>query len=411
VAQVLITPSIIAKEALIQLENNLVMGDKVHREYKDEFVKIGNTVTIRRPVKFVVTTGATRVNQNVHETTTTLVIDQRRHVSWTFSAQDLTLTIDQYSERYIKPAMIALANDVDTSLCNEGATKFFNMVGTPGTTPADFAALADVAQRMDEMAIPDDMNRCLILNPAARWAMADGLSTVFNAEITGDTVRKGRLGEIAQFQIYGDQNIVAQTTGIYSGTPLVEIAPAITNPNVVGGGNITSAIQIDGFTGTVTDALREGDILTFGNCFDVNPLSKVSTGVLKQFVVTADADTSSGAVVALVYPSFNDGGVTDTAAYQNCTALPINNAVVVIAGTANTAYPQNLAFHKNALGLVMVPIELPDSAVFKARADWRGYSIRVVKAYDIDADEETIRLDILYGVRDLYPELGVRLVG
>lgn len=410
-ANVLINPSIIAKEALFQLENNLVMGDKVHREYKNEFVKIGNTVTIRRPTQFVATAGATRVNQDVHEPTTSIVIDNRQHVSWTFSAQDLTLTIEEYSERYIKPAMITLANTVDLALTTLAAESFFNQVGTPGSTPADFGAIAAVAQRMDEMAIPDDMQRCLVLNPAARWTIADGLGAVFNAEITGDTIRRGRLGEIANFQIYGDQNIIAQQVGTYSGTPLAEIAPAITNPNTAGGGNVTSAIQIDGMTGTVTDALRKGDVLTFAGCNAVNPVSKVDTGRLAEWVVTANADTTAGVVVALVYPSFNDGTVSSTAAFQNCTALPLDTAVVTIKGSSGVSYPQNLAFHKNALALVMVPIELPDSAVFKARADWRGYSIRVVKAYDIDEDEEIIRLDILFGVRDIYPELGVRLVG
>ena len=177
-ANVLINPSIIAKAALFQLENNMVMGDKVHREYKNEFVKIGDSVTIRRPTQFVVSDGATRVNQDVHEPTTSITIDQRKHVSWKFSAQDLTLTIEQYSERYIKPAMIQLANKIDLTLCQEGALKFFNVVGAAGTTPADFAALAAAAQRMDEMGIPDDMNRCLVLNPAARWTMADGLGAV-----------------------------------------------------------------------------------------------------------------------------------------------------------------------------------------------------------------------------------------
>ena len=119
-ANTLITPAIIAKEALFHLENNVIMGQKVHRQYKKEFVKIGDTVTIRKPVKFTVTDGAVRSNQDVIEETTSIVIDQRKHVSWSFSTQDLTLTIEEYAERYIKPAMINLANTIDRSLCVEG---------------------------------------------------------------------------------------------------------------------------------------------------------------------------------------------------------------------------------------------------------------------------------------------------
>jgi len=145
--------------------------------------------------------------------------------------------------------------------------------------------------------------------------------------------------------------------------------------------------------------------------FAVNPVSKKTLSYLQQFVVTADVATTAGAGSATVYPDLNDGTTASTAAFQTVSALPANNAAITILGTAATIYPQNLGYHQNALALVTVPLELPDSAVFKARADWRGYSIRVVKAYDIDEDEEIIRLDILFGAKAIYPELGVRLWG
>lgn len=403
----IITPSLIAKEALFHLENNIIMGQKVHRQYKKEFVKIGDTVTIRKPVKFTVTDGATRSNQDVIEETTSIVINSRKHVSWSFSTQDLTLTIEEYAERYIKPAMIALANKVDRDLCVEGAQKFFNSVGTPGTTPADFTVLANAGQKMDEEPVPDDGYRCLVLNPAARWSLSDGMGGtgsggIFNAEIVHGMVRRGRLGEIANFDIYGDQNIANHTVGTYSGTPLVNDASFTNDTNVV---------AIDGMVGSVTGAMKAGDVFTIAGVNSVNDVSKEDSGVLQQFVVLADADTTAGALSVTVYPDINDGSTASTAAFQTVTALPADNAAITIVGSSATSYPQNLAFHQNALALVTVPLELPDSAVFKARADWRGYSIRVIKDYDIDADEEIIRLDILYGVKAIYEELGVRVWG
>jgi len=404
----LITPSIIAKEALFQLENNVIMGDKVHRTYKNEFVKIGDTVTIRKPVKFSVSTGATRVNQDVVETTTSIVVNQRKHVSWNFSTQDLTLTIEEYAERYIKPAMIVLANDIDRSLCLEGKNTFFNLTGTPGTTPATFAALGGVAQRMDDVPVPDDGMRVLVLNPAARWALANGLggtgsAGVFNADIVQGMVRRGRLGQIANFDIYGDQNIVTHTTGTWTGTPLVNNAAFVNNTNVV---------AFDGMVGAQAGALRQGDIFTIAGVFAVNDISKATLPTLKQFVVTADVTTAGGAGSATVSPTLiNGSGTGIPASYQNVSALPADNAAITIVGSSAVLYPRNLGFHQNALALVTVPLELPDSAVFKARADWRGYSIRVIKDYDIDTDNEIIRLDILYGVKAIYPELGVQLTG
>lgn len=406
-ANSLITPSVIAKEALFHLENNVIMGQKVHRQYKKEFVKIGDTVTIRKPVKFTVTTGATRSNQDVIEETTSIVINQRKHVSWNFSSQDLTLTIEEYAERYIKPAMIVLANDVDAQLCIEGSLEFFNLVGTPGTTPDDFQVLADCGQKMDEEPVPDDGQRCMVLDPAARWGLAAGMGGtgsggIFNAEIVHGMVRRGRLGEIANFDIYGDQNVRKHLVGTHSGAPLVNDASFA---------NDTDLVAFDAMTGTQTGALLKGDIITIAGVNSVNDVSKIDSGQLQQFVVVADVNTSSGAGTVQVFPDINDGSTTSTAAFQTVSALPANNAVIVIVGTANTLYPHNLAFHKNALALVTVPLELPDSAVFKARADWRGFSIRVIKDYDIDEDEEIIRLDILYGVKAIYPELGVKIIG
>lgn len=404
-ANTLITPSIIAKEALFHLENNLIMAQHVHREYKNEFVKVGDTVSIRKPVKFVASDGATRSNQDVIESSTSIVVDQRKHVSWKFSTQDLTLTVEDYSERYIKPAMIALANKVDSAICETGATKFYNLVGTPGTTPSSFSDVKNVAKRMDKIPVPDDGSRRLVLDSDGRWELADGMGGsgsggIFNAEIVGDMVRRGRLGNIANLEIYGDQNIYQHTVGAHDGTPLVNDASFANDSNTV---------AFDGMTSSVSGALKAGDVFTIAGVNSVNDVSKQNTGELHQFVVLEDVATTTGAGSASVYPTLNDGSTK--AAYQTVTALPADNAAITVVGTASTAYPQNLGFHKNALALVTCPLELPDSAVFKARANWRGLSIRVIKAYDIDSDDEVIRLDILYGTKAIYPELGVRLVG
>ena len=412
----LITPSIIAQEALFQLENNTVMGDKVHRQYRKEFVKIGDSVTIRRPVQFVVSDGAVRVNQDVIEPTTSITIDQRKHVSWLFSTQDLTLTIEEYSERYIKPAMIQLANNIDQSLALEGAQQFFNFAGVPGTTPSSFADLAAVAQVMDEFAVPDDYNRCLVLDPAARWSVADGLGAVFNAEITGDTVRRGRLGEIANFNIYGDQNIQnLAAPGIDMTGALVNDA-ALANQGPPSSALSSYALAVDTLAGAA-GTVAAGTKFTIPGVFAVNPVSKQSTGQLQEFTVVADATVAANAATLQIYPVINDGTTAAIAAFQTVSVpgglAALNNAALTVVNQDNSdAGPtHNLAFHTNALALVTVPLELPDSATFKARADWRGYSIRVVKDYDIDQDEEIIRLDILYGVQAIYPELGVVLYG
>src|SRR3972149_7939318 len=173
-----LVPTVIAAEALMQLRNNMVMGGLVHREYKNEFRKAGSSIQIRRPVKFTRQSGAVRVGQDVTEGYITLTLSNRHHVSWAFATQDLTLTIEDYSERYVTPACIELANGVDSDLLGLYDDIGWS-VGTPGTTPATFSVLGDAAVKLDNAACPDDGRRSTVLNPAARWAMADALKGTF----------------------------------------------------------------------------------------------------------------------------------------------------------------------------------------------------------------------------------------
>jgi hypothetical protein len=415
VANTLITPSIIAKEALVQLENNLVMANQVHREYKKEFDGgQGSTVSIRKPVKFYTSDGATRVNQDVEEKSTTIVVDQRKHVSWKFSTQDLTLSVEQYSERYIKPAAITLANTVDQSLFGL-YTAVWNHVGTPGTTPADYASVAAAAQRLDEMAVMSD-SRCMMLNPAARYAVAGNQLTLDSVGTKGKSAyERAELGEIAMFRTFSTQNVKSHTTGAHGGTPLVNGASQnVTYANATGS-NWSQSLITDGWPVSAT-VLKAGDVITLAGVYAVNPVpGEGSTGktvmpYLQQFTVLSDATTDAtagGPATLTISPPIITSGP-----FQTVDAAPADNAAITVkTGTASTAYPQNLGFHKNAFALVTVPLEMPDGAAFKARESHNGLSIRVVKDYDIDADEDIIRLDILYGKKAIYPDLACRLTG
>lgn len=397
----LITPSIIAKEALMQLENNLVMGDNVHKDYKKEFVKVGDTVSIRKPVKFVAKDGAVRVNQDVTETTTTITIDKRKHVSWNFSSQDLTLKVEDYSERYIKPAAIALANQIDSDLCSL-YSDIPNVVGTAGTTPATFAAIAGVAQRLDEGAVPRDARR-MVLNPAAHWGLVGGdLKGLFNENLVKDLVRKGFLGTVAQMDFLMDQNIQAHTCGSRTATGGTTSAASVESATTV-------AITGAGANKTVV----KGDVFTIAGVYAINPVSRQSTGVLKQFTVTEAATLgSSGEGTLKVSPSIiSTAALGPNEPYATVSALPASGAAVVFVGTASTVYPMNLGFHKNAFALVTCPLQVPDGVAFSSSETHKGVSIRVVKDYDVTNDVEIIRMDILYGVKTIFPELGCRLIG
>ena len=407
----LITPSMIAKEALMQLENNLVFANQVHREYVKEFTGgQGSTVAIRRPVKFNTTDGATLTKQDVDEKSTNIVVDQRKHVGWEFSTQDLTLSIEEYSERYIKPAAITLAQTVDRSIASLYSS-VWNSVGTPGTTPANFAAVAAAAQRLDEMAV-EASPRTLAANPAAAYAIAGNQTTL---EAVGDVRRtayeEAMVGRVAKFDMFSTQNVVNHTVGPLGGTPLVNgAAQNVTYANAVGN-TWSQTLVTDGWTAAAALRVRAGDVFTIAGVFAVNPVpgegSKQVMSYLQEFTVLADASsTGAGAATLTISPPMITSGP-----HQTVSAAPADNAALTFRGTANVAYPQNLAFHKNAFALVTVPLEMPDGVSFKARETHKGLSMRVIKDYDITNDVEIIRLDVLYGRKAIYPDLAARLWG
>lgn len=412
-ANTIITPSVIAKEALAQLENNLVLSNQVHREYKKEFTGgVGESVSIRKPVKFYTADGATRENQNVEEKSTSISVNQRKHVSWKFSTQDLTLSIEEYSERYIKPAMITLANTMDAS-GHALYKRVWNSVGTPGTTPSSFGNVANAAQRLDEMAVMAD-NRTMMLNPAAHYAVAGDQLTLDAVGTMGKSAYEDAMvGRIAKFATFSTQNVSNHTVGVATGSPKVNGGSQnVTYANTTGAN--TQTLNTDGWTNSTSGILKAGDVFTIAGVYAVNPVpGEGSTGkqvlpYLQQFTVIADADSgaSTGPAALTISPAI----ITD-GPFQTVSAAPADNADITVLGTGGTAYPQNMGFHKNAFALVTVPLEMPDGAAFKARESHNGLSLRVVKDYDIDSDEDIIRIDSLYGWDAIYPDLACRLWG
>jgi len=421
----LLTPTVIVREALRLFKNNLVMGNLVYRDYEAEFPgvpKVGGSVQIRKPVKFKVTKSRVRVTSTITEQYITLTVATQAHVSWQFSTVDLTLTIEEYSARYIRPAAAALANQVDADLCGLYAD-VPNMVyeSTGFVTPHTFMVLGKAMQKMDEEAVPPD-DRVVVFNPAAHWAFANALSNWNFKEGGEQALRKGFLGRIANAEIFMDQNIKTHTYSTYVTAAATEARVAIcsTADSAAGGGLPTGVgvgvsqnqkiLVVDANGGnTAVAVMAAGDQFEIAGCYAVNPMSGESTGSLRQFVVTTAAYMSTvSTAVDTPIPFYPD--MIHTGPYKTVDTIPALGALVTVYGGTGEPYPQNLAFHKNAFALVMVPLEMPDG-VWGARETEDGISIRVVKDYGIDADVETIRLDILYGVKTIYPELACRIYG
>lgn len=337
------------------------------------------------------------MNQNVSESNTSIVINNQQHVSWSYASSDLTLTIEKYSERYILPAMIAIANQVDYDLTGL-ATDVPSVVGTGGTAVTSFATSVQlVGQRMDEQAVPR-AQRILVLDPRNYWALAAAIvgggtsMSLFNEKIVESAFARAKLTDIGNFAIYQDQNIRTLTRGT----------------NIVGHTTVTTASQVGSSiacVATTAETYKKGEMFTFAGAYAINPKSLAAYNYLKNFVLTADATASGSAVTLSIYPSIITSG-----AYATCSASPTGSTSAATPFTAaGTNWAQCMGFIKQAFALVMVPLEMPDGAPFKARESHNNLSIRVIKDYDIDNDLDIIRLDVLYGTKTIYPELAVTL--
>lgn len=386
----------------MQLKNSLVMGRKVHRDYAKEFVKVGDTISIRRPVKFSVTDGATLVKQDVVEGKTTVSIDKRKHVAWSFDTQTMTLSIEEYSKRYIQPAMISLANQVDSDGCAL-AKNVWNWVGTPGQVINAFGDFAKGPERLDLGSVPQDM-RHAVLSPSDKWGLLGQQTGLYMTGPATDAYRRGELGDIGGVDTAMDQNVYTHTVGAYAGTPKINGANQDVTYLASKDTNSQSLIT-DGWSSGAT-TLNAGDVFTIDDVYAVNQRSGATLPHLQQFVVNATISDTAGAITMSISPAIITSGP-----YQTVSAAPANDADINMVGAASTGYAQNLVFHKNAFALVTRPLELPDGAAWKARESYDGLSLRIIKDYDITNDEEVCRIDMLYGWKAIYPELATRLSG
>ena len=407
-ADSILTPTVIAKEALTQLDNSLQMGNLVYRDYEAEFgpTNIGASVTIRRPVQFTVSTGATLSLQDVQEGSLVLTVDTQKHVDFDFLTTDLTLTISDFSTRYIKPAMIQLANAIDSDLL--GLYKYCNnWVGTPGQTIDSLTDWNKGAQRLAERSVPMDGNVSGILTPADWYGLSGNLSGLYIENVASQALKGAKLPQLSGIDVYMDQNVPAHTVGTYGGTPLMTVTTAGAADVTYGAAltTMTSVITTDGWTST---SLKAGDVFTMSNVFAVNHVTKAKLDYLQPFVVMNNTSDTGGTITMTVYPA-----VITSGPYQTVNASPVDNATITMVGTSATAYRQNMIFHRDAFALVTVPIVAPpsNSGVSFSSQTYKGLTVSYASQFDITNYRQIYRFDVLYGVKAVDPRLATRISG
>ncbi len=406
----LLSISMLTKETMRQLKNNIQFAKSAYKDVSEEFAqkgsKIGSVINIRKPVRFSAIEGAALDLQDVADQYVALTVDQRWHTAFQFSTQELALSIDEFNDRYLKPAILPLANKIDQVGLANAKNSVYNFTGIIGVPPTSEALALDyitqAGAQLDENGCPMDDERSIVMSPANQAAYVKYLSGLFNSqsELSKQYI-KGRMGQALGFKWFMSQNAPQHTVGAHTGTPAIDTTVTA---------NGTATLHLDGTLGDVAWA-KKGDVIEIASVYAVNPVTKESTNRLMKFVVTADTSSVSNEIAALpISPAIYLSGP-----YQNVNRAPTDADLVTIYGHASSysgdSGVANIAYHKDAFALGMV--KLPDVGgvdMCKSVSD-DGLSFRMVRQYDINNDVLPCRVDALFGWKSINPEWAVKIMG
>ena len=382
----ILTPTAVTREALRILHQKLNFVGSIVREYDDSYAKsgakIGDSLKIRLPNQYTVRSGATLSAQDTTESSVTLQVATQKGVDLNFTSVDLTLSLDDFSKRILEPAMSVLAANVESdalSMYKDVSQSIWN-----GASAATYNKALD-ARVLLQRALAPTNDRTALMDSLGMADLVKDTKSLFNDDKSiAMQYKEGYMGRAAGFDWAENTMMPAHTRGGSNGAYL-------TNGATQSG----STLVVD--TGATAPAA--GDVITIAGVFSVHPETKVSTGVLQQFVIGAGATTTSFPITP---------AIVATGATQNVSNTAADNSAVTFLGTASTAVQTGLLYQKEAFAFATADLVMPSGVDFASRQVLDGISMRIVRQYDINNDKFPCRLDVLYGYKTLRPQLAVR---
>jgi len=392
--QTLLTPDMITREALRVLHQKLRFVGSINRQYDNSFAqegaKIGSSLRIRLPNQYVIRTGRVMSAQETQEQSVTLPVTNQAGVDLNFTSVERAMSLDDFSTRILTPAMSTVAAYIESTVFNARYKDVYNLVDQD-TVAASFLTIMLGKQKLDDNLAPEDEQRVALLSTTHQVKMVDALKGLFqDPELIAKQYREGRMGTTAMFDFFQSTHVNDHTTGTAAKT---------TGYTVNGATQSGSTITVQ--TGTTT--FNVGDVVTFAGAIRVHPETKVSTGALQQFVITAASGASATSLS--ISPALTISGP-----YQNVTGYPTNTGAVVKVGAgASELLNSSLVYHKDAFTFATADLVMPEGVDFAAREVYDGISMRIVRAYDINQDTFPCRVDVLFGSATLRAQLAARL--
>ncbi len=376
-ANTFLTTQLIAREALVRLRNMLVMKALIHNDYSSTFQKQGDTIRVKKPATYVADEFGGTINlQTIGEDSVNVVLNHIADVSIAITSKEKALNIDDFGDQYLNPAMEAIAQKVDADIMSEVYKEVPFFVGVSGTTPSALDDFANARKILNINRVPQAMRRA-VWDPNAD-AKFTVIPSIVNAEKSGSTLalREGSIGRIQGLDNYMSQNVVTHAAGTFTAVA----APKVNTLAVVD----SNTIILKGGAGTET--IKKGD------CFYV-------TSAGKNYYYSAAADAAAVA------------GVVSVTTFQKVQAAHAVDDVIVFPDKTAGGHVSNLAFHRNAFAFVQRPLEAPAGGATGYTVNFEGLSLRVVQGYNISTKVETLSMDILYGIKAIYPQLATRVLG
>jgi hypothetical protein len=386
-----LTPSMITREALRVLHAKVNFIGSINRQYDSSFAqegaKIGGTLRIRKPPRYIVSDGANLQVQDYVDEQVPLTISTQKHVGLQFTTADMTLSLDDFSARVIVPAVSVLATVIEADVLTNVYKDVYQQVNGNGSAQTFRNTLLGRKILNDSLAPSND--RMVRLNTLDNVDLVDSLKGLFqSSEKIKRQYDEGVMGYTAGFEFAENTQLPRHTNGARVATTYL-----VNGANQSGAGLIVD---------TGTGAMKKGDVFTIANVFRVHPETKQTTNVEQQFVVTADYVGGAG-TIAISPAIVLSGG------QQNVNAAPADNAQLTFVGAASSSYGLSLAYQKDAFTFATADLVLPKGVDMAAREVMDGISMRLVRDYVIGTDTMACRLDVLYGYTSLRPELAVRL--
>lgn len=395
-ANSLLSPTIITREALRILHAKLNFIGNINKQYDPQFAnsgaspsgKIGPSLTIRMPNQFTTRTGWTRSNQDIAESSQVLTVSTVKGVDFSFSAADMALSLDEYSARYLKPAMSTLASNIEADALS--MVKDVYNAYDDNANPFTYTDFNNARGILNQYLAPDD-DRCAVLNSGHVINYLKDIKGNFNPqESVSKPYLTGKLGKVNGFDTY--ENTLLNP--FQSGT-----AAAATGYTATLTAGSSTAVMAAG-----ANTFKQGDIVTFSTVDAVDPETKADRGSLQKFTVTADYAGGAGNM------SISPAPVT-TGAAQNVTNVGAGLTVAKIGGGASALYKQSVLFHPDAF--TFVTADLVDPSKYGAKGSRQvmdGISMTFAQQYSITDASVPARLDVLYGYKTIRPQLAVRVI-